>query len=57
MSNNVKVVYRLDSNVYKILEKQLGVNYKSVPKDQHESAYRCGVNDVLTALRNGFMEE
>lgn len=57
MSDNVKVVYRLDNNVYKILEKQLGANYKTVPKDQHESAYRCGVNDVLTALRNGFMEE
>lgn len=57
MSDNVKVVYRLDSNVYKALEQKLGVNYKSVPKDEHESAYRCGVNDVLTALRNGFMEE
>lgn len=57
MSDNVKVVYRLDSNVYKTLEQKLGVNYKSVPKDEHESAYRCGVNDVLTALRNGFMEE
>lgn len=56
VNNNVKTVYKLDPNVYRILEKQLGAAYKLIPTTKYEAAYRCGINDVLTALRNGFME-
>lgn len=58
-TGDIKVitVYRLDKEVYDILEKQLGHIQVGSSSNVHDVAYQLGIQKVLQELRKGIVIE